>query len=126
MRCNFKEGTFRVGTLLKINDWESVCRCISIQQSVTRSGRMLSDEFLIDLDYVQPVQRGIRLDFPVVASCLRPVSTPVSATMISMTCYKLQNEHSVGLRKFSDFFLGKYFVQRCQKSIFSFVDKEYL
>ena len=57
---------------------------------------MLSDEFLIDLDYVQPVQRGIRLDFPVVASCLRPVSTPVSATMISMTCYKLQNEHSLG------------------------------
>ena len=64
---------------------------------------MLSDEFLIDLDYVQPVQRGIRLDFPVVVSCLRPVSTPVSATMISMTCYKLQNEHSVGLRKFYDF-----------------------
>ena len=50
---------------------ESVCRCISIQQSITRSGRMLSDEFLIDLDYVQPVQRGIRLDSPVVASCLR-------------------------------------------------------
>ena len=64
----FKEGTFRVGTLLKINVWESVCRCISIQQPITRSCRMLSDEFLIDLDYVQPVQRGIRLDFPVVAS----------------------------------------------------------
>ena len=102
-----KEGSFRVVTLLKIHVWESVCRCISIQQSITRSGRMLSDEFLIDLDYVQPVQRGIRLDFPVVASCLRPVSTPVSATMISMTCYKLQNEHSVGLRKISDFFIWK-------------------
>ena len=89
--------------LLKIHVWESVCRCISIQQSATRSGRMLSDEFLIDLDYVQPVQRGIRLDFQVVASCLRPVFTPASATMISMTCYKLPNEHSVGLRKFSDF-----------------------
>ena len=92
-----------MGTLLKINVWESVCRCISIQQSITRSGRMLSDEFLIDLDYVQPVQRGIRLDFPVVASCLRPVSTPVSATMISMTCYKLQNEHSLGPETFSNF-----------------------
>ena len=103
----FKEGSFRVGTLLKIHVWESVCRCISIQQSVTRSGRMLSDEFLIDLDYVQPVQRGIRLDFPVVASCLRPVSTPASATMISMACYKLPNEHSVGLRKFSDFVFWK-------------------
>ena len=95
----FKEGSFRVVTLLKIHFGESVCRCISIQQSITRSGRMLSDEFLIDLDYVQPVQKGIRLDFPVVASCLRPVFTPVSATMISMTCYKLQNEHSVGFRK---------------------------
>ena len=93
-------GTFRVGTLLKINVWESVWRCISIQQPITRSGRMLSDEFLIDLDYVQPVQRGIRLDFPVVASCLRSVSTPVSATMISMTCYKLQNEHSLGPENF--------------------------
>ena len=68
---------------------------------------MLSDEFPNDLDYIQPVQRGIQLDFPVVASCLRPVSTPVSATMISLTCYKLQNEHSVGLRTFSDFFIWK-------------------
>ena len=99
-----KEGTFRVGTLLKINVWESACRCISIQQPITRSGRMLSDEFLIDLDYVQPVQRGIRLDFPVVASCLRPVSTPVSATMISMTCYKLQNEHSLVPENVYNFF----------------------
>ena len=48
---------------------------------------MLSDEFLVDLDYIQPVQRGIRLDSPVVASCLRSVSIPVSATMISMVCY---------------------------------------
>ena len=68
---------------------------------------MLSDEFLSDLDYAQPVYRGIRLDFPVVGSCLRPVSPPASATMISMTCYKLQNEHSVGLRKNSDFFIWK-------------------
>ena len=102
-----KEGTFRVGTLLKINVWESVCRCISIQQPITRSSRMLSDQFLIDLDYVQPVQRGIRLDFPVVASCLRPVSTPVSATMISMTCYKLQNKHSLG----PEFFITIFFLK---------------
>ena len=107
LKPSVTEGSFRVITLLKIHVWESVCRCISIQQSITRSGRMLSDEFLIDLDYVQPVQRGIRLEFPVVASCLRPVSTPVSATMISLTCYKLQNEHSVGLRKISDFFFSE-------------------
>ena len=111
----FKEGSFRVITLLKIHVWESVCRCISIQQSITRSGRMLSDEFLIDLDYVQPVQRGIRLDFPVVASCLRPVSTPVSATMISMTCHKLQNEHSVGLRKKYDFYFRKVLPPKMSK-----------
>ena len=94
-------------TLLKIHVWESVRRCISIQQSITRSGRMLSDEFPIDLDYIQPVQRGIRLDFPVVASCLRPVSTPVSATMISMTCYKLQNKHSEGPGNFSNIVFRK-------------------
>ena len=99
-----KEGSFRVVTLLKIHVWELACRCISIQQSITRSGRMLSDEFLLDLDYAQPVQRGIRLDFPVVASCLRPVSTPVSATMISMTCYKLQNEHPGSPKFFLTFF----------------------
>ena len=103
----FKEGTFRVVALLKIHVWESGYRCISIQQSITRSGRMLSDEFLIDLDYAQPVQRGIRLDFPVVASCLRPVSTPVSATMISMTCYKLQNEHSLGPENFYNYFFSE-------------------
>ena len=111
----FKEGTFRVVSLLKIHVWESVCRCISIQQSITRSGRMLSDEFLIDLDYVQPVQRGIRLEFPVVASCLRPVSTPVSATMISMTCYKLLNKHSMGLRKLSDIFFRKVLPPKISK-----------
>ena len=76
---------------------------------------MLSDEFLFDLDYVQPVQRGIRLDFPVVASSLRPFSTPVSATMISLTCYKLQNEHSVGLRKKSDYFFRKVLPPKMSK-----------
>ena len=100
---------------MKIHVWESVRRCISIQQSITRSGRMLSDEFLIDLDYVQPVQRDIRLEFPVVASCLRPVSTPVSATVISMTCYKLKNEHSVGLRKNSDIFFRKVLPPKMSK-----------
>ena len=79
---------------------------------------MLSDEFLIDLDYVQPVHKGIRLEFPVVASCLRPVSTPVSATVISMTCYKLQNEYSVGLRKMSDFFSRKVLPPKMSKSNF--------
>ena len=68
-----KEGSFRVVSLLKIHVWESVCRCISIQQSITRSGRMLSDEFLIDLDYVQPVQRCIRPDF-LVSSILSETS----------------------------------------------------
>ena len=113
--CLFKEGSFRVVTLLKIHVWKLACRCISIQQSVTRSGRMLSDEFLSDLDYVQPVQRGIWVDFPVVASCLRPVSTPVSATMISMTCCKLQNGHSVGLTKKSDFFFRKVLPPKMSK-----------
>ena len=84
-----------------------MCRCIPIQQSITRNGRMLYDEFLVDLDYIWSVQRGIRLDFPVVASCLRPVSTPVSATMISMPCYKLQDEHSGGPRKFSNIVFRK-------------------
>ena len=43
---------------------------------------MISEEFLIDLGYVQPVQRDIPLDFLVVASCLRPGSTPGLATML--------------------------------------------
>ena len=120
MSLIFKEGTFRVVALLKIHVWELACRCISIQQSVTRSGRMLSDEFLIDLYYVQLVQRGIRLDFPVVASCLRPVSTPVSATVILRTCYKLQNEHSMGLRKFYDFFPRKVLPPKMSKINFQF------
>ena len=75
-------------TLLKIHVWESVCRCISIQQSITRSGRMLSDEFLIDLDYVQPVQRGIRLDFPVVLApqvgAYRPSRKSVTIFFLSL------------------------------------------
>ena len=75
-----KEETLRVGTLLKIQVRELVYRCISSQYCITRSGRMLSEEFLIDLGCVQPVQRGIRLDLPVVASCLRAHSTPVPAT----------------------------------------------
>ena len=76
----FKEGTLRVGTLLKIQVRELVYRCISSQYCITRSGRMLSEVFLIDLDCVQPVHRGIRLDLPVVASRLRAHSTPVPAT----------------------------------------------
>ena len=63
---------------------------------------MLSDEFLVDLDYIWSVQRAIRLDFPVVASSLRPVSTPVSATTISVTCYNLPNDHSGGPEKISN------------------------
>ena len=69
-----------MGTLLKIQVRELVYRCISSQHCITRSGRMLSDEFLIDLGCVQPVQRGIRVDLPVVASCLRADSTPVPDT----------------------------------------------
>ena len=75
-----KEGTLRVGTLLKIQVRELVYRCISSQYCITCSGRILFEEFLIDLGCVQPVQRGIRLDLPVVASCLRAHSTPVPAT----------------------------------------------
>ena len=103
----FKEGTLRVGTLLKIQVRELVYRCISSQYCITRSGRMLSDEFPIDLDYIQPVQIGIRLDSPVVASCLRPVSIPVSATMISMVCYKLLNDQPRSPQKNSNHFFRK-------------------
>ena len=78
--CRLKEETFRVVLLLKIQVRELVYRCISPQYCITRSGRVLSDEFLIDLGCVQPVQRGIRVDLPVVASCLRADSIPVSAT----------------------------------------------
>ena len=83
-----------------------------MQQSITRNGRMLSVEFLVDLDYIQPAQRGIQLDFRVVASCLRPVSTRVSATKISVTCYNLRNEHPRGPDFVSNIFFGKFILEK--------------
>ena len=73
---------------------------------------MLSDEFLVDLDYIQPAQRGIQLDFRVVASCLRPVSTPLSATNISVTCYNVRDEGPGGPDFFRNIFFGKFILEK--------------
>ena len=121
-----KEGSFRVVTLLKIHLWESAYRGISIQQPITRNGRMLSDEFLVDLDYIQPKQRGIRLDFPVVASWLRPVS--YGHLLLWHRCLATNSKMStLGVpENFLSIFFGKYILQKGLKWNISFVDTEYL
>ena len=53
-----------------------------------------------------------------------PTSPFLSATMILMICYNLENEHSGGLEKVSNIFFGKYILQKGLKCNLSFIDEQ--